>query len=167
MKQRISIILSAIVLLFSGRGDDNDYQVVDQVLNLYVKSQDGQDLLDSEVEGSYSSVTLLDLLSETALTTVSGSTLLKDVKDTTYLDYAGGATRLLKDSISPEQKTYYSKFIIRYSKTDNTQAVNDDDTIEIHYKWTPSLFELSKLWYNDELKFTKVTGQPNIITIVK
>ena len=68
MKQRISIILSAIILLFSCRGDDNDYQVIDQVLNLYVKSQDGQDLLDSEVEGSYSSVTLLDLLSETALT---------------------------------------------------------------------------------------------------
>ncbi|WP_374445784.1 hypothetical protein [Epilithonimonas sp.] len=167
MKLRISIILAAIILLFSCRGDDNDYQVIDQVLNLYVRNQYGQDLLDSKLEGSYSSVTLLDLLSETALTSVSGSSLQKDVKNITYLDYAGGATRLLKDSISAEQKTYYSRFVIRYSKTVDTQVINDDDTIEIEYKWTPSLFELSKLWYNNELKFTKVSGQPNIVTIVK
>ncbi|MBN9337069.1 MAG: hypothetical protein J0I88_04370, partial [Chryseobacterium sp.] len=59
------------------------------------------------------------------------------------------------------------RFIIRYSKTANSQTVNDDDIIEIEYKWTPSVFELSKLWYDNELKFTKVQGQPNIVRIVK
>lgn len=149
------------------RGDQEEFQVIDQVLKMYVKSPSNQDLLNNKIPGSYSSVSLLDLLSETALTPVSGSSLLKDSDTITYLDYAAGATRLLKDSISPELKTYRSRFIIRYSKTNNSQTVNDDDIIEIEYKWTPSVFELSKLWYDNELKFTKVTGQPNIVTIVK
>ncbi len=57
--------------------------------------------------------------------------------------------------------------IIRLSKTVDEETVVDDDTIKIEYNWTPSLFQLSKLWYNKELKFTKVQGQPNIVTIVK
>lgn len=167
MKLRFSIIVSTFIVLISCRGDQEDFQVIDQVLKMYVKSVSNQDLLNNKIPGSYSSVSLLDLLSETALTPVSGFSLLKDSDTITYLDYAAGATRLLKDSISPELKTYRSRFIIRYSKTSNSQTVNDDGIIEIEYKWTPSVFELSKLWYDNELKFTKVTGQPNIVTIVK
>lgn len=168
MKLKISIILSAIVLLFSCRGDGDDVQTIDQVLRLYVKNSTGQDLLNSKMPGSYSSVTLLDQLDEiTANKPISGYSLLKDADTVVYMDYAAGAIRLLKDSISPELKTYKSRFIIRYSKTANSQTVNDDDIIEIEYKWTPSVFELSKLWYDNELKFTKVQGQPNIVRIVK
>lgn len=167
MKLRISIILSAIILLLSCRGDGEDTQVIDQVLNLYMKNSAGQDLLNYKIKGSYSSVTLLDLLADTDLKSFSGYSLVKDADTVTYLDYPAGAIRLLKDSISPEQKTYYSKFVIRLSKTENSSAITDDDTIRIEYTWTPSLFQISKLYYNDELKFTKTQGLRNVVTIVK
>jgi len=170
MKLRISIILATVVLLFSCRGDnEDDVQIIDQVLMMYVKSSaNGQDLLNPKIKNSYSNVTLLDLLDPiVAQKPISGQTFPKDADTIVYMDYAAGAIRQLKDSISPELKTYKSRFIIRYSKTVNSQVVNDDDIIELEYKWTPSLFQLSKLWYDNELKFTKVPGQRNIITIVK
>lgn len=170
MKLRISIILATIILLVSCKGDnEDDGQIIDQVLMMYVKSSaNGQDLLNSKINGSYSSVSLLDLLDETtANKPISGQSLVKDADTVVYMDYAAGAIRQLKDSISPELKTYKSRFIIRYSKTVNSQVVNDDDIIELEYQWTPSLFQLSKLWYDNELKFTKVPGQRNIVTIVK
>ncbi|PZU81084.1 MAG: hypothetical protein DI529_15965 [Chryseobacterium sp.] len=166
MKLRLSIILSAIILLFSCRGDEEEIQVIDQVLNLYMKNSAGQDLLNTNIDGSYSSAALYDLLNETALTSVTSS-LLKDSNGVIYMEYLAGATRLLKDSVSPSQKTFESEVIIRLSKTVDEETVVDDDTIRIEYNWTPTLFQLSKLWYNDELKFTKVQGQPNIVTIVK
>ena len=167
MKLRLSIIVTALVLLCACQRDEEDIQVIDQVLKMYVHNSAGQDLLNNRIKDSYSSVSLLDLLGETALVPVSGFSLIKDSDTVTYLDYAAGAVRLKRDSIGPELKTYYSKFIIRYSKTVNSQTVTDDDTIEIDYKWTPSLFELSSLKYNNQLKFTKVSGQPNVVKIVK
>lgn len=169
MKLRISIILTAVVLLFSCRGDEEDVQTIDQVLMLYVRSAtNNQDLLNSKIDGSYSTVALLDQLDETtANKPITGYSLLKDADTVVYMDYAAGAVRELKDSISPELKTYRSRFIIRYSKTVNSQTVNDDDIIEIEYNWTPSLFQISKLWYDNELKFTKVPGQRNVVQIVK
>lgn len=172
MKLRISIILTAVVLLFSCRGDnEDDVQVIDQVLMLYVKSAtNDQDLLNSKIDGSYSSVALLDLLDETtANKPITGQTFPKDADTVVYMDYPAGAIRLLKDSITPELKTYYSNFIIRYSKKVNDVVVTDfdSDTILIEYNWTPSLFQISKLWYNNELKFTKVPGQRNVVQIVK
>lgn len=167
MKLRLSIIVAALVLLLSCQRDEEDIQVIDQVLKMYVQNSAGQDLLNSKITGSYTSVNLLDLLGETALVSVSGFSLIKDSDTVTYLDYPAGAVRLKRDSLSPTLKTYYSKFIIRYSKTVNSQTVTDDDTIEIDYKWTPSLFELSTLKYNNQLKFTKVPGQPNVVKIVK
>ncbi len=165
MKLKVSIFLSAIILLFSCRADEEDTQVIDQVINLYLKNSSGQDLLNSNITGSYSSTTLFDLLGETELESISGYSLLKDEDTVVYLDYPAGAIRLLKDSVSPEQKTYYSKFVIQLYKEEN--SVTDNDTIEIEYNWTPSLFQISKLWYNEELKFTKVPGQRNVVTIVK
>lgn len=167
MKVRLSIIVAGLMLLFSCQRDSEDVQAIDQVLKMYVRSSNGQDLLNNRIKGSYTSVSMLDLLGKTALVSFSGYSLLKDSDTITYIDYAAGAVRLKRDSLSPEYKTYYSKFIIRYSKTVNTQTVTDDDTIEINYKWTPSLFELSTLKYNDQLKFTKVPGQPNVVNIVK
>lgn len=168
MKLRLSIILSAIIILFSCRGDEEDFQVIDQVLKMYVRNAANQDLLNNRIPGSYTSVALLDLLDETtAEKPVSGYSLLKDADTVVYIDYPAGAVRQLKDSVNPELKTYRSRFIIRYAKTVNSETETDDDIIEIEYKWTPTLFELSKLWYDNELKFTKVPGQPNIVRIVK
>ena len=167
MKPRLSIILFAFIILFSCKRDDEEMQVIDQVLNLYMKNSSGQDLFNPKIDGSYTSVALYDLLADTDLKPISGYSLLKNTDTISYMDYTAGAIRLLQDSINHDQKTYYSQFIIRLSKTENNIPVIDDDTIKIEYSLTPSVFQLSKLYYNDVLKFTKTKGQPNVVTIVK
>lgn len=168
MKLKISIILSAILLLFSCQRDEEENQTIDQVLKLYMKNSAEQDLLNSKITGSYSSVVLQDLLGEKDLQTISGYTFPKDADTVVYMDYPAGAVRLKIDSLSnDDEQTYYSRFVIKLSKTVNQVVQVDDDTIKIEYKSTPSLFQISKLWYNDELKFTKIKGQPNVVRIVK
>jgi len=167
MKKYFLTLMLAVLTLVCCQRDEEETQVIDQVLKLYMQNSAGQDLLNPKIEGSYSTPTLLDLLGEKDLQPISGYTFPKDVDTIVYMDYAAGAVRRLRDSVSPAQKTYYSKFVIRLPKTVDGVVVNDNDTIEIEYNWTPSLFQISKLWYNDKLKFTKVLGQPNIITIVK
>jgi len=170
MKLRISIILATVVLLFSCRGDnEDDVQIIDQVLMMYVKSStNGQDLLNPKIKNSYSNVTLLDLLDPVvAQKPISDQTFPKDADTIVYMDYAAGAIRLKIDSQSNEsEQTYYSKFLIKFSVKDAVLP-DDYDTIRIEYKSTPSLFQISNLWYNDKLKFTKVPGKRNIVTIVK
>lgn len=168
MKLRISIIFSALVLLFSCQRDQEETQEIDQVLKLYMKSADNPDLLNSRIKGSYTNVSLLDILGERDLIPISGYSLLKDSDTITYLDYPAGAIRLKLDSLSSDdQQIYYSQFVIKLSKTVNTTTTEVNDTIKIEYTSTASLFQISKLWYNGVLKFTKTQGQPNIVTIVK
>ena len=169
MKLKISIIISSILLLFSCQRDEADVQVIDQVVKLYMSSATtGQDLLNPKITGSYSTPTLLDLLGERDLQPISGYTFPKDADTLVYMDYPAGAIRLKADSVSTaDREIYYSKFVISLQKTVNSALVRDDDTIQVEYISTPSLFQISKLWYNDELKFTKIPGKPNIVTIVK
>ncbi|MDP9957339.1 hypothetical protein [Epilithonimonas hungarica] len=167
MKKYFLTITLVLLTFVCCRGDEEDIQTIDQVLNLYIHNSAGQDMLNSKIDGSYTSINLVDLLDETALKPITGYSLIKDADTVTYLDYPAGAVRLLQDSISPEEKIYYSNFIIQLVTTKNSVTTTDPDTIRIEYKWTPSLFQLSKLWYNDELKFTKVQGQRNVVKIVK
>lgn len=157
------------MLLFSCQRDEQETQTIDQVLKLYMTSAaTGQDLFNSNIEGSYSTPALLDLLGEKDLQIISGATFPKDADTLVYMDYPAGAARIRIDSLSNDnEQTYYSRFIIRLPRTINEVVVNDDDTIKIEYKSTPSLFQISKLWYNDKLKFTKVPGKANIVRIVK
>ena len=165
MKLKISIILSTILLMFSCQRDDTETQTIDQVLKLYMRSADNPDLLNNKIKGSYTNVSLLDLLREKDSIAISGNSLLKDSDTITYLDYPAGAVRLKIDSLSnDDEQTYYSQFAIKLTKT---ATDSDTDLIKIEYKSTPSLFQISKLWYNGELKFTKVQGQPNIVRIIK
>lgn len=165
MKARIFTILSAILLLFSCQRDESETQTIDQVLRLYIKDSTNTDLLNPKIDGSFTNVALLDILGIRDLMPISGFSLLKDSDTVTYLDYPAGAIRLKIDSLSNDsEETYYSQFVVKLSKTTTDF---DEDTIKIEYKSTPSLFQISKLWYNRELKFTKVQGQPNIVTIVK
>ncbi len=168
MKLKISIILSSIFLLLSCQRDEGETQVIDQVLKLYMSSATtGQDLLNSNIDGSYSAVVLQDLLGTRDLQTISGYTFPKDADTVVYMDYPAGAVRLKIDALSNDiEQTYYSKFVIKLS-TKDAVLPDDYDTIRIEYTSTPSLFQISKLWYNDELKFTKTKGQPNIVKIVK
>lgn len=171
MKKYFLTIVFVLLALVSCRGDEEDTQTIDQVLKLYVKNSAEQDLLNSKIPGSYSSVALLDLLDETtANKPITGQTFPKDADDVVYMDYPAGAVRLLKDIVTsnPDEKIYYSNFIIQYFKIVNSvSTLSSQDTIRIEYSWTPSLFQISKLWYNEELKFTKTQAGPNIVTIVK
>ena len=168
MKLNISIILSALILLISCQRDEEETQNIDQVLKLYMNNGQ-QDLLNPKIPGSYTNVGLFDMLGVKDQTPISGYNLLKDSDTVTYMDYPAGAIRLKIDSLSNDNlQTYYSQFIIRLSKplTPTTTEITND-VIKIEYTSTPSVFQISKLWYNGILKFTKTQGQPNIVEIVK
>ena len=108
-----------------------------------------------------------DLNADRALQDITGISVKKDQDTIAYVDYATGAVRILKDSISPSKKTYQSDFYINLSKIVNKETITDVDTVKVEYNWSPNLFQVSKVWYNNKLSFSKVEGQPNIIHIVK
>ena len=56
---------------------------------------------------------------------------------------------------------------LNLSKTVDNNTVVDTDTVKIEYDWSPAVFQVSKIWYNQKLVFTKAEGQANIIKIVK
>lgn len=87
-----------------------------------------------------------------------------------YFEYLSGARRIIKDSISPENKTYRSDLAFSFSRTVNNQIVTVTDVMEIHYRWTPSLFQVSEVLYNGQPVFSKAADAPNSIntfTIIK
>lgn len=159
--------LSAFVIalgFLSCRGEDiEDLQRIDQVLHMYVKNAQGQDLLNSSLPGSYRKVELRDIGGLYDQSAVAGYTVKKDQDTVYYLEYKTGATRFLLDSASPDSKRYRSDMIVNYF------AVNDtiQDTISITYQWTPQVFQIQNVQYNKSTVFTKVEGQPNVVKIVK
>lgn len=156
------------MILFSCQRDEAETQTIDQVIKLYMSDSTNPDLLNPKINGSFVSVSLLDILGERDLIPITGFSLQKDADTITYLDYPAGAIRLKIDPLSNDnEQTYYSQFIIRLSYPVDLNLDPIDDTIKIEYKSTPSLFQISKLWYNSELKFIKTPGQPNIVKIVK
>lgn len=160
-------ILVVLFALLSCRSDDDDLQKIDQIFNLYMKNSVGQDLLNAKKSGSYSSITMNDVNGLADIAPVSFS--LKATADSTlYIEYIAGARRITVDSISPEDRTYESQITLALTKK-LTETTNDvtNDVLRIQYHWTPSVFEVSKVYYNNELKFTKQPGVPNVVTITK
>lgn len=162
------LLLTSIVLLFSCRKEDeNDAQKIDQVINVYLHDNSGVDLLNTNIKGGFTTVSGQDLNADKALQAISGFSVKKDKDTVAYIDYVAGATKKLTDSISPAEKYYRSDFYLNLSKIVNKETVTDTDTVKIEYNWSPTLFQVSKIWYNQKLVFTKVEGQSNIIKIVK
>lgn len=156
------------MLLFSCRGEEeSDLQKIDQVINVYLHDNSGVDLLNTNIKGGYTTVSGQDLNADKALQEISGFSVKKDKDTIAYIDYVAGAKKILLDSISPVQKKYQSDFYLNLSKIINKKTVTDTDTVKVEYNWTPTLFQVSKIWYNQKLVFTKVEGQSNIIKIVK
>ncbi|MFN3020799.1 hypothetical protein ACK1KB_07405 [Chryseobacterium sp. TY3] len=167
MKRQFSLFIFSLLTLLACRSDDDVVQDIDQILNIYVKNAEGTDLLKPKVAGNYTSVALLDLLADTDQKPVNSSILINS-DSIRYVEYVAGATRLIKDSINPDSKSYYSSMIMRFTKKiTETQNSVDDDTIRIEYNWTPQKFEVSKMWHSKKLVFTKSDTQPNIVNIVK
>lgn len=166
MKRQFSLFIFSLLTLLACRSDDDVVQEIDQILNIYIKNDAGQDLLNPKLDAHYTNVALLDLLATTDQKPVSSS-IIMDKDSVRYVEYVAGATRLIKDSINENSKSYYSSMIMRLTKIVDKAPVIDDDTIRIEYNWTPQKFEVSKMWHSDQLVFTKSDTQPNIVNIVK
>lgn len=164
MKNVFFLTIIVFVAFLSCRSDDDSVQRIDQVINLYIDSL-GQDMLNSTVPGSYTSSRMNDVYGLTDNAPVS-FTIKKDADTISYIEYLAGAKRIGIDS-SGTSKTYESKVALFLTKKVNDSNKVTNDTITIQYLSTPELFEVSKLWYNGVLQFTKVEGQPNTVKIVK
>ncbi|UJF31023.1 hypothetical protein L0B70_06500 [Kaistella sp. 97-N-M2] len=165
MKNVFFVMTLAFFAFLSCRNDEINVQQIDQVLNLYIDSA-GQDMLNNKIPGSYTTISWNDINGLTDNAPVSFSTK-KDADTVTYLEYLAGAKRIAIDSAG-DSKTYESRIALALTKkvNDSTNAISND-TMVIQYSSTPDVFEVSKIWYNNILYFTKVQGQPNIVKITK
>ncbi|KMQ66822.1 hypothetical protein ACM46_04795 [Chryseobacterium angstadtii] len=165
-------ILKLIAVLFitvSCGSDEDSLQRIDQITNFYMKNTAGQDLLNAKKAGSFTSYSVNDNNGLTDSAPVSIP--LKMTTDSLYyFEYIRGARRVILDSVSPENKTYRSNLTFSLNRTVNGQAVTVTDVMEIRYRWTPSLFQVSEVLYNNQVVFTKGADEPNAIntfTIIK
>ncbi|PQA93592.1 hypothetical protein B0A69_11360 [Chryseobacterium shigense] len=171
-KPNYIFLLQLTALLFlavSCGSDDESLQRIDQIMNFSLKNSAGQDLLNGKKAGSYTAYSVNDFNGLTDVAPVSIP--LKMTTDSLYyFEYLSGARRIIKDSISPENKTYRSDLRFSFSRTVNNQVVTVTDAMEIHYRWTPSLFQVSEVLYNGQVVFSKAADAPNAIntfTIIK
>lgn len=163
---KLTVIL---FLLISCGSDDDSLQRIDQIMNIYVKNGAGQDLLNAKKPGSYTAYAVNDIDGDKDVSPVPVS--LKMTADSLYyFEYVAGAKRIVFDSISPDSKNYRSRMTFTYSKKVGDQTVTESDVMIIDYRWTPSLFQVSKVLYNGSPVFSKGADEPNSIntvTIVK
>lgn len=151
--------------LISCRNDDRDVQKIDQIIHLYIDSA-GQDMLNSNIPGSYVNVQGNDEYGLVDSAPVNFSNK-KDADTVNYLEYLAGARRIGIDSVG-DNKNYESKIaLILTKKVNNTTNAVIKDILTIQYSSTPTSFQVSKVYYNNILKFTKVEGEPNIVKITK
>lgn len=165
MKNVFFTLLMVFFAMISCRNDDADIQKIDQIIHLYIDSAD-QDMLNNSIAGSYINFQGNDVYGLIDNAPVSFSNR-KDADTVNYLEYLAGARRIGIDSVG-EQKIYESKIALILTKriTNTTNAIIND-TLTIQYTSTPTLFQVSKIYYNNILKFTKVEGEPNIVKITK
>ena len=165
MKNLFFLIMIACMGFLSCRSDEVSVQKIDQIINLYIDSL-GQDMLNSKIPGSYTTIFINDVYGLTDNAPVTFA-LKKDVDTINFIEYLAGAKRIGIDS-TENSKTYESKVALALTKkiNDSTSRVSND-TMMIQYQSTPQLFQVSKIWYNGLLQFEKVEGQPNTVKIVK
>lgn len=165
MKNIFFLFLVVLLAFLSCRNDDLEVQQIDQILQVYIDSA-GQDMLNSNLKGGYTNISMNDVYGITDSAPVSFSQK-KDADTISYIEYVAGSRRVLVDSAT-SQKIYESKIALAMTKTINDSTnYSINDTMIIHYNSSPTLFQVAKVWYNGQLKFTKVQDQPNIVKIVK
>jgi len=165
-------ILVAVFALISCKSDDDSLQRIDQVLNIYMRNSAGQDLLNSKKAGSYTGFSVNDIFGAKDNSPVSIP--LKMTTDSVfYMEYLAGAKRRRLDSISPDNPgtgtSYYSRMQMTFTKNTN---VNDNviGTLEVQYRNTPTVFQVSKVLYNGNVVISKDADAPtsiNTVTITK
>ena len=165
MKNLFFILMIGAFAVLSCRNEDENIQRIDQIIQLYIDSA-GQDMLNSKIPGSYTDIKINDVYGLTDAAPVAFS--LKKNEDTvSYLEYVAAAKRITIDSTATFQ-TYESKLALQLTKklNDSTNLVTND-TMKIQYQSTPEIFQVSKIWYNNELKFTKTDQLLNVVKISK
>lgn len=165
MKNLLFSFFIVCTLMLSCRTEEESLQQIDQVIQLYIDSL-GQDMLNDKLPGSYKNPQINDVYGLTDNAPIT-FTLKKDTDTLNYLEYVAGATRVKIDS-SAAGKTYESKIAINFTKKIN-DSVNRtiNDTMTIQYRSTPDIFQVWTVWYNGQIKFTKIEGAPNIVKISK
>lgn len=166
-------ILVVFCTLLSCKSDEDSLQRIDQILNIYMKNTAGQDLLNNKKPGSYTGYSVNDLFGDRDISPISIP--LKVNSDSLfYLEYIAGAKRRKSDSTGPDNpgsgNSYFSRMDITLTKTVNNVPETTVDRLEIHYRKTPTLFQVSKVLYNNKVEFSKEADAPNSIntvTIVK
>ncbi|MDQ0592451.1 hypothetical protein QFZ37_000820 [Chryseobacterium ginsenosidimutans] len=165
-----NIVFGFLVIFFaflSCKSDEDDVQKIDQILNIYMKNGAGRDLFHAKKDNTYFTYSMNDVNGVSDIAPVSS--LLKATADSTlFIEYIAGAKRVGMDTIDPNNKTYHSVITVSLVKRLNTTILDTiSDKLEIQYRMTPSVFEVSKVYYNDTLRFTKQPGSSNVVTIVK
>lgn len=167
MRNIVFGLLVIFCAFLSCGSDDDDLQKIDQILNIYMKNGAGRDLFHQKKDNTYFTYSLNDVNGVSDNAPVSAS--LKATADSTlYMEYIAGAKRVGLDTLDPNNKTYHSVITVSLIKRlNNTILDTIDDKLEIQYHMTPTVFEVSKVYYNDTLRFTKQPGSSNVVTIVK
>lgn len=165
MKNLFFFSVIAFFAFLSCRNDEDTVQKIDQIIQLYIDSA-GQDMLNTNMKGGYTNARMNDVYGLTDSAPINFSTK-KDKDTVSYFEYIAGARRIGIDSTGTS-KTYESKIALSFTKsiTDSTSTVIND-TMTVQYHLTPEIFQVSKIWYNNVLQFTKVADEPNIVKIRK
>ncbi len=167
MRNIVFGFLVIFCVFLSCRTGDDDIQQIDQILNIYMKNGAGRDLFHKKKDLTYFTYSLNDVNGVADIAPVS-STLKATADSTLFIEYIAGAKRVGLDTLDPGNKTYQSEIKISLVKhLNNTILDTIDERLRIEYHMTPSVFEVSKVYYNDTLRFTKQPGSPNVVTIVK
>lgn len=163
----IFVVFIVMFLVVTGcRNNDGDLQYIDQIAEIYIDSL-GQDMLNSNIPGSYSSVSMNDVYGITDNAPVS-FTPKKDADTISYLEYISGAKRILIDSANDNHRKYESKIALKLTRKVNDSVYKiSNDTMVLQYDYLPEIFRINKVTYNGVLVFTKVPDQPNRIKISK
>ncbi|ASW75545.1 hypothetical protein IQ37_09255 [Chryseobacterium piperi] len=165
MRNVIFGILVVFFALLSCRSDEDSIQRIDQTLNLYMRNSAGVDLLNPKKSGAYTSIVMNDFNGLQDIAPVNFA-LRATADSTLYIEYVDGARRVIanpSDSISPQDRTYESRIRVDLRTASDTIS----DVLRIQYHWTPSVFEISRVFYNNEPVFTKQPGVPNVVRILK
>lgn len=165
MKNLFFFSVITFFAFLSCRNDEDTVQKIDQIIQLYIDSA-GQDMLNTNMKGGYTNARMNDVYGLTDSAPINFSTK-KDKDTVSYFEYIAGARRIGIDSTGTS-KTYESKIALSFTKsiTDSTSTVIND-TMTVQYHLTPEIFQVSKIWYNNVLQFTKVADEPNIVKIRK
>lgn len=168
MKKKIFAFTLSVLALLSCGSDEENLQNIDQVMTFYMKNSAGQDLLNPTKVGSYSQFAMNDVFGENDSSPVSFSGPTMQADSTYFFEYTAGATRRLLSSDANDNRIYQSKIAFKMQeKVNDTLFKEVRDTMEIQYRWSPTLFEISKVLYNKNEVFNKTATSGNTFTITK